>query len=108
SRVRKSLRVEIPLVEMLSRSTVRELARLVETRLRDSRTPGVEDIRPVPREARMPLSYAQQRLWVIEQMEPGNGAYNIGMGVRLEGELKVEALRRAVRALVRRHEVLRT
>src|SRR5579872_468336 len=55
-----------------------------------------------------PLSFAQQRLWFMDQLEPGNPQYNIPMGVRLCGPLNVEVLQRAVQEIVRRHEVLRT
>ncbi|MFP2932904.1 condensation domain-containing protein [Pyxidicoccus sp. 3LG] len=55
-----------------------------------------------------PLSYAQQRLWFIDQLEPGSSAYNLPMALRLEGALDVPALERVLGELVRRHEVLRT
>src|SRR3954463_7211156 len=62
-----------------------------------------------PRDAAShPLSYAQQRLWVLDQLEPGSAAYNISLALRLKGALDVEALRRAFEEVVRRHEVLRT
>lgn len=55
-----------------------------------------------------PLSYAQQRLWVVEQLSPGTGAYNIPAAVRLHGTLNVMALSQAFAAIVARHEALRT
>ncbi|MEQ8997824.1 MAG: amino acid adenylation domain-containing protein [Coleofasciculus sp. B1-GNL1-01] len=55
-----------------------------------------------------PLSFAQQRLWVIDQLEPGNPAYNISFAIRLEGSLKVTLLERSLNEIVRRHEILRT
>ena len=56
----------------------------------------------------MPLSFAQQRMWFIDQLEPGNPVYNTPRGVRLRGKLDVAALERALTMLVRRHEALRT
>ncbi len=56
----------------------------------------------------LPLSYAQQRLWFIDQLEPGSSAYNVPTAVRLRGLLDVAALRRCLNEIVRRHEVLRT
>jgi len=61
-----------------------------------------------PDRTRAPLSFAQQRLWFIDQLSPGNPSYNIPTPVRIEGPLDVGALERALRELVRRHEALRT
>ena len=55
-----------------------------------------------------PLSFAQQRLWMVHQMDPASAAYNIAYALRLRGPLDVDALGRALTALVRRHEALRT
>src|SRR6185503_14602092 len=53
------------------------------------------------------LSYAQQRLWFLDQMQPGMAIYNIPAAIRLSGLLNASALEAAVREIVRRHEVLR-
>jgi amino acid adenylation domain-containing protein len=55
-----------------------------------------------------PVSFAQQRLWLLDQLEPGNPAYIIAAGLRLGGRLDVAALRRSFRAIIRRHEALHT
>ena len=56
----------------------------------------------------MPLSYAQQRLWFLEQFEPGRAVYNLPLAWRLTGSLDVSALVQSLEALVQRHEILRT
>jgi amino acid adenylation domain-containing protein/FkbH-like protein len=55
-----------------------------------------------------PLSFAQQRLWLLEQLEPGTALYNIPTAVRIDGQLNISALRRALNEVARRHESLRT
>src|SRR5262249_4243731 len=57
---------------------------------------------------RLPLSFAQQRLWFIEQLDPGNAIYNCPGAIRLEGGLNLEVLEGVINEIVRRHEVLRT
>src|SRR5262249_2794025 len=61
-----------------------------------------------PRDADLPLSFAQQRLWFLDLLEPGGAHYNIPFALRLEGALDVAALQGAFTRLVERHEVLRT
>ncbi|RDI58942.1 amino acid adenylation domain-containing protein, partial [Nocardia pseudobrasiliensis] len=63
---------------------------------------------PAARTDRVPLSLAQQRMWVINQLDPESPSYNIPLAIRLSGALDVDALRRAVADVVERHEVLRT
>jgi aspartate racemase len=62
----------------------------------------------VDRASRLPLSFAQQRLWFLAELEPESAAYNIPAAVEMSGPLDVAALRRAAEAIVQRHEVLRT
>src|SRR5262249_22710713 len=69
---------------------------------------GIELSRKIPKRQTSgpsPLSFAQQRLWFIEQLEPGNAAYNIPGAVRLEGRLDLEVLERVINEIVRRHEI---
>jgi amino acid adenylation domain-containing protein len=69
---------------------------------------GPPPIPRAPREGDLPLSFAQQRLWFLDRLDPCNPAYNIPAAVRLSGTLDVAAFGRAVTEMVRRHEVLRT
>ena len=65
-------------------------------------------IRPVPRDADLPLSFAQQRLWVFDRMAPGNSVYNIAAPTRLKADLDIAVLQRTFDEIIRRHESLRT
>jgi amino acid adenylation domain-containing protein/non-ribosomal peptide synthase protein (TIGR01720 family) len=65
-------------------------------------------IQPVSREGYLPLSFAQQRLWFFDQLEPDNFAYNEVTTFRLTGSLDMAALERSFSEIVRRHEILRT
>lgn len=67
-------------------------------------------ITPVSRrsESNLPLSFSQQRLWFLDQLNPGNAFFNIVFAIRLSGSLKVAALSESLNELVRRHEILRT
>ncbi|MGD1922163.1 MAG: condensation domain-containing protein, partial [Pleurocapsa sp.] len=65
-------------------------------------------IKPVSRSESLPLSFAQQRLWFMEQLQPGSAAYNIPSGVKLSGDLDLDIFTNSLIEIVRRHEVLRT
>src|SRR5205814_1208734 len=62
----------------------------------------------VSHDKELPLSFAQQRLWFLDQLEPGSSAYNIPAAVRLNGQLNKTALEQSLNEIVRRHEALRT
>jgi amino acid adenylation domain-containing protein len=108
SRVREAFAVELPLRELFVRPTVAGLAEQVEAEVRGGVRVTVAPLVPVSREQELPLSHAQQRLWFLDQLDPGSVTYNIPEAVRLQGRLDVEALERTLNEVVRRHEVLRT
>ena len=110
SRVRALGQVELPLRTLFESPTVAGLARRVEEAQRSQRGQAVvARIAPVERrESGLPLSFAQQRLWFLNQLEAGSAAYNIPAALRLRGELDRDALARTLTEIVRRHEVLRT
>src|SRR5712691_1932541 len=67
-----------------------------------------ERLGDTPESNSSPLSFAQQRLWFLEQLIPGNVVYNVPSVLRLRGQLDVVALERSLGEIIRRHEVLRT
>src|SRR5215210_4809980 len=109
SRIRGVLGVELALRSVFEEPTVAGLARVVREGLAGEALVAPPLVR-VPRDLAhdLPLSFAQQRLWFIDQLEPGNPGYNIPSVMRLLGELSIPRLAQAFTEVVRRHEVLRT
>lgn len=108
ARVRQTLGVELPLRAMFEAPTIAGLAERIESARGDKTGLTAPPLVPIPRAGPIPLSFAQQRLWFIDQLEPGNAIYNIPQMVRLHGKLDVEVLEKTLNAIVQRHEALRT
>ncbi len=108
ARVRQTLGVELPLRSMFEAPTIARFVELIEIERRARTGIVVPPLTRVSREGQMPLSYAQQRLWFIDQLEPGSPLYNISAMYRMRGPLNVSALERTINEIVRRHESLRT
>ncbi|UXA57321.1 non-ribosomal peptide synthase/polyketide synthase [Xanthomonas prunicola] len=105
SRLRQQLDVELPLAEVFSHPQMAQLA----SRLASAAPQTLPPIVPVPRDRPLPLSFAQQRLWFVAQLDPqAHLAYLMPLRIRLRGPLHGTALRRALDHLVARHEPLRT
>jgi amino acid adenylation domain-containing protein/non-ribosomal peptide synthase protein (TIGR01720 family) len=107
SQVRSIFEVELPLRALFEAPVVSDLAERVRS-ARGSAGKAAPPLVRVERTSSLPLSYAQQRLWFLDQLDPGNVAYNAPLGVRLQGALDKNALRWSVDEIIRRHEVLRT
>jgi hypothetical protein len=109
SRVRDRLGAEVGVGRLFAAPTLAGFAAEVERALREGEGLTAPPLLRVERDDQpLPLSFAQQRLWFLEQLEPGTPLYNIPAAVRLKGRLNTEALARALEEIVRRHEVLRT
>ena len=104
SRIRETLHVEVMVRTLFDRPTIRELAAVIAGLDRTAAPP----IARVDREQALPLSFAQQRLWFLDQLDPGSATYNVPAAARLLGRLDVAALERSLNAIVARHESLRT
>ncbi|HSU13784.1 non-ribosomal peptide synthetase, partial [Longimicrobium sp.] len=110
SRVREAFRTELPLRAVFEAPTLAELAGRVEALMAEAAADAAAPpLVPVPRDGSpLPLSFAQQRLWFIEQLEPGSTAYHMPSALRLRGPLDARVLERALGEVVCRHEALRT
>ncbi|HEY0605397.1 MAG TPA: amino acid adenylation domain-containing protein [Herpetosiphonaceae bacterium] len=107
SRVRDVFQVELPLRTLFESPTIAGWTEQIEA-ARQATPDQAPAIVPVDHDAPLPLSFAQQRLWILDQLEPGTATYNIPGALRLRGALDVFALERSLEAIVRRHAVLRT
>ena len=105
SRIRETFQVEMPLRRLFETPTVAGLAESLELSRHDGQSFQLSPIQPVPRDGYLPLSFAQQRLWFIDQLDPGNSVYNFPVAVRLKGSLNLAALEQSLNEIVRRHEV---
>ncbi|HEX2202014.1 MAG TPA: non-ribosomal peptide synthase/polyketide synthase [Longimicrobium sp.] len=108
SRIREAFRVELPLRTVFEAGRLDTLAAAIEGALKGGAAGGVPDLEPRLLGAEAPLSFAQERLWLIDQLEPGGAAYNMAEATRLTGALDHGALERTFTEIVRRHAVLRT
>ncbi|HET9227488.1 MAG TPA: amino acid adenylation domain-containing protein, partial [Thermoanaerobaculia bacterium] len=110
SRVRELFEVELPLADLFQAPTVRALApRIKELRRGAERpVPPVVPLTIQERRGEIPLSFAQERLWLFERMNPGSRVFNMPLAARFVGALDVPALARSLEEVIRRHEVLRT
>ncbi|HEY0728016.1 MAG TPA: amino acid adenylation domain-containing protein, partial [Pyrinomonadaceae bacterium] len=108
SRVREIFRTELSLRDLFEMPTVAALAANIEKAQKAGLGLQTPPVRPVSSDQDLPLSFAQQQLWVIDQMESGSVFYNIPVAVHLRGALDAQALEDAFTSLVGRHESLRT
>lgn len=108
SRVRAAFRIDLPLRTLFDHATVEAFALAVDQALLAGDGGQIPPLLPAPQAEHLPLSFAQQRLWFLAQMDPESGAYNLPFALRLGGTLHHGILERSFLALLRRHETLRT
>lgn len=102
--LQQRLAVDIPLRSMFEHESLRDFAQFI----RQQHTVLSQPIEAFPAHELAPLSFAQQRLWVLDQIEGGSAQYNMPFAFELTGELNVVALNRALCQLIQRHHILRT
>ncbi|HSF39662.1 MAG TPA: amino acid adenylation domain-containing protein, partial [Thermoanaerobaculia bacterium] len=108
SRIREVFGVELPLRRLFETPTLQALAAAVEAARSEERGMAAPPVVPVPRDGDLPLSFAQERLWFLDQLQPGQPTYNMPSALRMTGPLSPAALTGAFAEVVRRHETLRT
>jgi amino acid adenylation domain-containing protein len=108
SRVRAAFKAELPLRALFESPTIERLGARLEEALRADNGSTAPPIVRVSHDVPLPLSFAQQRLWFLDQFEPGSLLYNIAAAVSIEGLIDIDVLELAIREVARRHESLRT
>ncbi|MEH1814615.1 MAG: amino acid adenylation domain-containing protein [Nostoc sp.] len=106
SRIRDTLQTEVALDSLFAAATVAELAKQIDIQQQSKQNHST--IPRVARDEALPLSFAQARLWFLQQIEPTDTSYNLPFAVRLTGKLDLAILEQSFNEIVRRHEVLRT
>jgi amino acid adenylation domain-containing protein len=108
SRIRSLFKIELPLRSLFGAATVAELAHLIGQLQQQNLTLTVPPILPRTKDTELPLSFAQQRLWFLDKLQPNSALYNIPMVLHFRGNLNQKALEQSLREICNRHEVLRT
>ncbi|MBZ4377531.1 non-ribosomal peptide synthetase, partial [Corallococcus sp. AS-1-6] len=108
ARLREALRTELSIRDFFEAPTLGAVVRKLEAALAADPGHAPPPLHPAPRTDWMPQSFAQERLWLLAQLDAESSAYHVPLALRLSGALKEEALRLALEGLVHRHEALRT
>ncbi|MFM6069905.1 MAG: amino acid adenylation domain-containing protein, partial [Sphaerospermopsis kisseleviana] len=112
SRIRKIFQVELPLNKLFAAPTVRELAHIITQLQQDKLEQSTPPLSPRAKDADLasdlPMSFAQQRLWFLDQFEANSAVYNIPTALHLRGKLHSYALEQSLQTIIHRHEALRT
>ncbi|RYF02097.1 MAG: amino acid adenylation domain-containing protein [Comamonadaceae bacterium] len=108
SRIRQTFNVDLSLRSVFESPTLLALAQHVDAMRNSAIGVHIPPVGSVPRDRPLPLSFAQQRLWFMDQFEPGSASYNMPTALRLGGALDTQALVAALDRIIARHEVLRT
>jgi amino acid adenylation domain-containing protein/non-ribosomal peptide synthase protein (TIGR01720 family) len=108
SRVRDKLEVEIPLRFLFEAPTVESISVKIDTEKLQSQAVALPPITKLEKGDNLKLSFSQQRLWFLDQMDPGNASYNIPVAFKAHGKLDIEAFTKTIVEVIRRQESLRT
>ncbi|WP_138506146.1 non-ribosomal peptide synthetase, partial [Nostoc sp. PA-18-2419] len=108
SRIRNIFKLELPLHSLFAAATVAEFTQEIKKLQQQNLKLSAPPILPRASDAQLPLSFAQQRLWFLDKLQPNSAFYNVPIALRLVGTLKVAALQQSLQEIIHRHEALRT
>ena len=109
ARIENVFRLELPLKELFDKPSIFEIAKWIDLNLKNKDLPLTSVLsKKIGDKTEIPLSFAQERLWFLDKLEPDNFAYHMPAHIELNGRLDEVAFEKSVRSLVARHETLRT
>ena len=108
ARIRDAFVLDFPIQAVFENRTVAALAKAIDAARQEEQERLTPPLQPVTRDGELPLSFAQQRLWFLDQLVPGSPMYNIPVALRIQGPLDVTVLEKSMSEVVRRHEILRS
>ena len=107
-RVRETFKVELPIRSLFEAPTLVQFAELIQEQISRGAQIETSPVERVARDEELPLSYAQHRMWFLDQLSGKGASFHIPMGLRIKGSLNKIALEQTFNEIVRRHENLRT
>ncbi|HYW19652.1 MAG TPA: amino acid adenylation domain-containing protein [Nodularia sp. (in: cyanobacteria)] len=108
SRIQETFQIELPLRCLFESSTIADLSASIEVEIKAQQGLQVPPLVPVSRDTEIPLSFAQERFWLMSQIASNNALYNDAVTLKISGQLNITALEQSINEIVRRHETLRT
>ncbi|MDJ0843783.1 amino acid adenylation domain-containing protein [Crocosphaera sp.] len=108
SRIRDSLKIEVSLKLLFECPTIAELSEHIEINKNVNHSLSLPSIVPRETQQALPLSFAQEGLWFLTQLEPNSTAYNMPFIIEIKGSLNINALEKSINEIIKRHEILRT
>ncbi|WP_066501828.1 non-ribosomal peptide synthetase [Abyssisolibacter fermentans] len=108
SKIRSSFKVDLPISDVFEYTTIASLSRKVQKEMKKGQGIKILELKKFDYNKTLPLSFAQQRLWFYNQLEPNSPLYNVPKIMRMNGNLKLKALEDSFNKVINRHEIFRT
>jgi len=105
SKIRNELEVELPLKVLFTHTNVESIKKYIQTTAKKA---AVVNIEAIEERENLPLSFAQERLWFVDQLDPGSAEYNLPIAVKIEADLDLDKVEKALKMIIARHESLRS